>query len=72
MLAQSNANLPLKYTKLIGVEGHAQKQTWLIKCALKRGKYRRFSRFKWETGRGAEGGQLWLPVALHSFAVNHP
>lgn len=26
-LAQSNANLPLKHTKLIGVERHVHKQT---------------------------------------------
>lgn len=37
--AQSNANLPLKCTKLIGVEGHVHTQAWLIKCALRRCKY---------------------------------
>lgn len=47
---QSNANLPLKYTKLIGVEGHAHKQRRVIKCAPRRGKYRQFSGFKWEGG----------------------
>lgn len=45
-----DANLPLKYTKLIGVEGHAHKQTQLIKCAPRKGKYCQFSGFKWGAG----------------------
>lgn len=49
---QSDANLPLKYTKLIGVEGHVHKQTLLIKCALRRSKYSQFSGLKWEKGAG--------------------
>lgn len=47
-----DANLPLKYTKLIGVEGHAHKQTQLIKCAPRKGKYCQFSGFKWGAGGG--------------------
>lgn len=51
----ANANLPLKYTKLNGVEGHAHKQTWVIKCALRRSKYCQFSGFKW-VGVGGDVG----------------
>lgn len=52
---QSNANLPLKYTKLIGVEGHVHKQPLFIKCPLRRGKYSHFNRLKWEKELGFGG-----------------